>query len=130
MKNIGKYQGIPCFECTKEELYDLLREDKDDGRNIYIANGIMVKKGIVIGYYDGQRVKDDYNETPYLETISSKDKVFYSKRKSKWDEEVETETEVAETSADVSSYDELVKQNIDFSNYSKVVDQFFATLER
>ena len=38
------------------------------------------------------------------------------------------ETEAAETSADVS-YEDLVNQEINFGNYSKIVDEFFALLE-
>ena len=60
MKNIGRYQGIPCYECMKDELDDLLREGKGNDNNIYIANGVMVKKSIIIGYYDRGNGSDCY----------------------------------------------------------------------
>ena len=141
MKNIGRYQGTPCYECTRDELYDLLREGKGNDINIYIADGVMVKKGIIIGYYDGNTVKEDYKGTPYLsemiysemkskwdeeERAKQEEKVYYSKKKSKWDDE--TEAEAAEV-ATATSYESLVKQDIDFNDYSKIVDEFFALLE-
>lgn len=133
MKNIGRYQGTPCYECTKDELYDLLREGKGNDINIYIVNGVMVKKGIIIGYYDGNTVKEDYKGTPYLSEMiysemkskwdeEERAKQYYSKKKSKWDDETEAV-------ATASSYEDLVKQDIDFGNYSKIVDEFFALLE-
>ena len=125
MKNIGKYQGTSCFQCTKDELDDLLRKGKDDDKKIYIANGVMVKNGIIIGYYDGMYVKEDYSGTRYFVATAPKEEkeseVFYSKKKSKWDE---TATAVSNV-----SYEDLVKQDIDFGNYSKIVDEFFALLE-
>jgi hypothetical protein len=45
---------------------------------------------------------------------------------SKWDEKFVEDVKATETAA---SYEELVKQDINFGNYSTVVDEFFALLE-
>ena len=140
MKNIGKYQGTPCYECTRDELYDLfLKKDKNTSKNIYIVDGVMVKNGIIIGYYDGMYVKEAYDGTPYflpeknnkwdekfVEEVRAKqeERVSYSKKSN----ETKTENETAEV-AIATSYEDLVNQKIDFGNYSKIVDEFFALLE-
>ena len=50
---------------------------------------------------------------------------------SKWDEKFVEEVKAKqEGHMTVASYEELVKQDIDFGRYSTVVDQFFALLER
>lgn len=131
MKNIGKYQGVFCYECTKDELDELLREGKDSDKYIYIANGVMVRRGIVIGYYDGQHVKEVYNETPYFlpEKNSKWNEKFVEGVRAKQEERVSYSKKSNETSVDVLSYEDLVNQKIDFGNYSKIVDEFFALLE-
>ena len=49
---------------------------------------------------------------------------------SKWKEEfVEEVREVQEGQVTEATYEELVKQKIDFGMYSTVVDEFFALLE-
>ena len=68
--------------------------------NIYIINGTMVRNNRIIGHYDGRRVKE-YGGNE-----------FYFKPK-------EEERVVVSKPAD-----------IDFSVYSKVVDEFFEKLER
>lgn len=135
MKNIGKYNGIPCYECSHREYIDPYNKDLDNGKQIFIIDGVMVRNNKIIGYYDGKHVEDIYNERPYFVATATKDngdvmqfnkqkKATFTAENSKWVEEVKAETAVA-----VSSYEELVKQDINFGKYSTVVDEFFALLE-
>ena len=61
MKNIGKYNGIPCYECTHGEYVDAYKKDLDNGKQIFIINGVMVRQNVIIGIYDGKHVKDSYD---------------------------------------------------------------------
>ena len=66
MKNIGKYQGIPCYMCTEREYKDALNSGQDNGRQIFIIDETMVKRNEIIGYYDGRHVRDVYDGVPYV----------------------------------------------------------------
>ena len=112
MKNLGKYNGISCYECTNAEWKSYYDKGKDDGYQIFIIDGIMVKKNKIIGYYDGQHVKDRYDEQPYYVEVKCK--------------KAETAREVSSTTGDEGE----VMKEICFSDYSKVVDEFFALLGR
>ena len=129
MKNIGKYNSVPCYECTNVEWKDCYDRGNDNGKQIFIIDGVMVQKNKIIGYYDGQHVKDRYDEQPYYVEvkIDNQKKATFTAENSKWDEKFVEEVKATETA--VSSYEELVKQDIDFGEYSTVVDQFFALLE-
>ena len=135
MKNIGKYNGIPCYECTHKEYVDTYNKDLDNGKQIFIIDGTMVRQNVIIGKYDGQRVKDLYDGKVYycnddVMAFNKQKKVVASADNSKWDEKFVEEVKVAqEGRMTVASYEELVKQDIDFGKYSTVVDQFFALLE-
>lgn len=133
MKNIGKYMDIPCYTCTNAEWKEYYDKGRDNGKQIFIIDEIMVRNNKIIGYYDGKHVKDVYDGVPYYKN-EMKNRNEKSNQKmneepktaesSKWDEEFKaTETAVA------VSYEELVKQDIDFGRYSTVVDEFFALLE-
>lgn len=146
MKNIGKYNGIPCYECLYQEYVSTYDRGFDNGAQIFIIDGVMVKKNTIIGYYDGRVVKDVYNGETFLKNEmktqsknemkneSKNDNVMeFNKQKkasvtadnSKWNEvKAKQEGQMTEV-----SYEELVKQDIDFGKYSTVVDQFFALLE-
>lgn len=136
MKNIGKYNGIPCYTCTNVEWKDCYDRGQDDGKQIFIIDGVMVRNNKIVGYYDGTHVKDRYDEQPYYVEVKvdNGDVMAFNKQKkatvmaenSKWDKKFVEEVKVTETAA---SYEELVKQDIDFGRYSTVVDQFFALLE-
>ena len=140
MKNIGKYNGIPCYTCTNNEWYECYRNGTDNGKQIFIIDGVMVQKNKIIGHYDGQHVKDRYDEQPYYVEVKvdngdvmqfNQKKATFTAKNSKWDEKFVEEVKVAQESRmTVASYEELVKQDIDFGRYSTVVDQFFALLER
>jgi hypothetical protein len=100
----------------------------------------MVCKNKIVGHYDGQHVKDRYDEQPYYVEVkvdngdvmafNKQKKATFTAENSKWDEKFVEEVKVTETETAVAvSYEELVKQDIDFGKYSTVVDQFFALLE-
>ena len=135
MKNIGKYNGTPCYECTHKEYVDAYNKDLDTGKQIFIIDGTMVRQNVIVGKYDGQRVKDLYDGRVYYRNddvmeFNKQKKASVTADNSKWDEkfveEVKTKQEGQVT---VASYEELVKQDIDFRRYSTVVDEFFALLE-
>jgi hypothetical protein len=103
----------------------------------------MVKNNKIVGHYDGQHVKDRYDEQPYFVATATKDngdvmqfrqkKATFTSKNSKWDEEFVEEVRTAQEGRSgttvVVPYEELVKQDIDFGKYSTVVDQFFVLLE-
>lgn len=139
MKNIGKYNGVPCYTCTNNEWYECYRNGSDNGKQIFIIDGVMVQRNKIIGHYDGQHVKDRYDEQPYYVEVKidngdvmqfRQKQATFTAENSKWDKEfVEDVKAVQENRMTVASYEELVKQDIDFGRYSTVVDQFFALLE-
>ena len=140
MKNIGKYNGIPCYTCTNAEWKNYYDKNLDDGKQIFIIDGVMVQRNKIIGHYDGQHVKDRYDEQPYYVEVKvdNGDVMAFNKQKkatvtadnSKYDKKFVEEAKTAqEGRMTVASYEELVKQDIDFRRYSTVVDQFFALLE-
>lgn len=136
MKNIGKYNGIPCYTCTNVEWKDCYDRGNDNGKQIFIIDGIMVCKNKIVGHYDGTHVKDRYDEQPYYVEVkvdngdvmafNKQKKATFTAENSKWDKKFVEEVKATGT---VASYEELVKQDINFSNYSTVVDEFFALLE-
>jgi hypothetical protein len=136
MKNIGKYNGIPCYTCTNVEWKDCYDRGNDNGKQIFIIDGVMVRNNKIIGHYDGQHVKDRYDEQPYYVEVKvdtgdvmqfkQQKKATFTAENSKWDEKFVEEVKATETAV---SYEELVKQDINFGKYSTVVDQFFALLE-
>lgn len=135
MKNIGKYEGVPCYECTHKEYVNTYNSNLDNGKQIFIIDGTMVRQNVIIGKYDGQRVKDLYDGQVYYRNddvmnFNKQKKASFTADNSKYDEkfveEVKAKQEERMTAA---SYEELVKQDIDFGKYSTVVDQFFALLE-
>ena len=141
MKNIGKYNGIPCYTCTNNEWYECYRNGNDNGKQIFIIDGVMVRQNVIIGNYDGTHVKDKYDGQPYYVEVKVDNhdvmnlpkqhkKATFTAENSQWNakfvEEVKTAQEGRMT---VASYEELVNQTIDFGKYSTVVDEFFALLE-
>ena len=135
MKNIGKYNGIPCYECTHKEYVDAYNKDLDTGKQIFIIDGTMVRQNVIVGKYDGQRVKDLYDGRVYYRNddvmeFNKQKKASVTADNSKWNEKFVEEVKMKqESQMTAASYEELVKQNIDFRRYSTVVDEFFALLE-
>lgn len=132
MKNIGKYQGITCYDCKFSEYKDAYKRGNDNGRQIYIIDGTMVQKNTIIGYYDGNSVRDVYDGKVYHHFDQDVMEFKVSKtanvtaENSQWSEKV---YEVASTPGKTMTYEEVVAQEIKFSDYTKIVDEFFALLE-
>lgn len=101
MRNIGKYKGIDCFECSDKEWQVV---GKNFPEVIFVINGTMVKNGIIIGYYNGKTVEDKWDEKRYAEEMEIP-------------EEAPKETEVKSD------------EKMEWSSYSRVVDEFFANLK-
>ena len=117
MKNIGKYNGVFCYTCTNAEWKDCYNRGQDDGKQIFIIDGVMVRNNKIIGHYDGQHVKDRYDEQPYYVEIKVNNHDTCKK------------AETAD-SAEAVSYEEVVTKEICFADYSRVVDELFALLGR
>ena len=139
MKNIGKYNGVPCYECSHREYVDAYNKDLDTGKQIFIIDGMMVRQNVIIGHYDGHHVKDMYDGKVYyrnddvmaFKMPDPKKKVTFTAENSQWKPEFVDEVKVAqEGHMKTASYEELVNQVIDFGRYSTVVDEFFALLEQ
>ena len=130
MENIGKYQGIVCMRCSHNE-YEKIRSNGLDRRDyIYVIDNPggterrMVRDNIIIGYYNGHRVEDVYKGEKYFkEPKVSKNEM--KNEESKWHE-----THNRQISSSTGAYNEteLKVVDIDFSKYSKVVDEFFEAL--
>lgn len=135
MKNIGKYNSIPCYECTHKEYVNTYNSNLDNGKQIFIIDGTMVRQNVIIGKYDGQRVKDLYDGQVYYRNddvmnFNKQKKASFTADNSKYDEKFVEEVKAKqEERVTAASYEELVKQDIDFRRYSTVVDEFFALLE-
>lgn len=98
MKNIGRYEGKDCWNCTKDEWLSLSGRNRNDV--IYIIGENMVCANSIIGNYNGHRV-DRYQE-PYA--------IYHFERGKR-----------AETKP---------VGDIDFKEYTKVVDDFFKDMEK
>ena len=88
----------------------------------------MAQKNTIIGYYDGKHVNDVYDGKMYYTKMPNQKKTATvtaenSKRNEKFVEEVKTSSSTGAT------YEEVVAKEIRFSDYSKIVDDFFAKLE-
>jgi hypothetical protein len=120
MNNIGRYQGTPCYECSDREYKDALSKGHDDGAQIFIIDGTMVRRNIIIGYYDGKNVRDVYDHVPYVVMHEPGPQREMTKTAN---EPVKVSVPVGET------YEEVTSREINFADYSKVVDEFFAHLD-
>lgn len=112
MEKIGKYNGCMCYKCDIDEYDRLFYNGGMDDKSIYIIDGTMVKKSIIIGYYDGKRVEDDYEGREY----------FGSKK-------VKVEVPQEEPKTATSSTTGLEVKEINYSDYTGVVDKFFEELK-
>ena len=106
MKNIGKYHGIACYECSDKEYKEVYRNNEDNGRQIFIIDGVMVKNNVIIGHYNGSFVTDVYDGVPYI--VEKKATVPQK-----------METAVTEPTGIT---------DIVYSDYTTAVDNFFKTL--
>ena len=123
MKNIGRYNGISCYECSHSEYVNAYENNLDDGKQIFIIDGTMVQKNTIVGYYDGKHVNDVYDGKMYYTKMPSQKKTATVTADKKFVEEVKTSSPTGAT------YEEVVAKEIRFSDYSKIVDDFFTKLE-
>ena len=107
MKYIGKYKGCDCYTCSDKEY----NESTIRPSIIYIIDGTMIRNGLIIGHYDGNAVRDVYDCVPYKVRHEPGPQVKISEGRKKDDEECALEL-----------------PQIDFKDYSKVVDEFFKNL--
>ena len=106
MKNIGIFKGYNCYICSDKEYKEsTIRPDA-----IYIIEGTMVRNGLIVGHYDGVSVREVYDCVPYKVRHEPGPQVKISEG-NKNDAERAVET-----------------PQIDFKDYSKVVDEFFKSL--
>ena len=145
MKNIGKYRGVDCFECSNSEWQTV---GKNFPEVIFIINGVMVKNGVIIGHYDGKTVKDNWDGIKYSTRVLSdyqtevaigraREKLKETKKVPEFfeDEKKETKAKAYEpvNYATFGGKPEETFENfdgkIDWAVYSSVVDEFFATLK-
>ena len=110
MERIGKYNGIDCYVCTDTEYKNKLK-DCDDGQYIYIIDGTMVRRNRIIGHYDGRNVRDRYDGVPYV--VECKPGPQKEMKPIKVSDAVGVES-----------------KDINFADYSKIVDEFFANLDK
>ena len=101
MKRIGKYQNKICYELTKEEFFNGKCYENDRDIFILYEDGLMILNNRAFARYDGHSV-DEFRD-PYDYYVPNKVR--------------------AQTEAQVSS------AFVDFSEYSKCVDDFFANLK-
>lgn len=105
MKYIGIYKGYDCYICSDKEYNEYtIRPDA-----IYIIEGTMVKSGIIIGHYNGNIVREVYDCVPYKVRHEPGPQVKINEGNKKDEAAVEL-------------------PQIDFKDYSKVVDEFFKNL--
>ena len=109
MKRIGTYNNYQCYECSANEYYKCRLDNEIDNNTIYIIDGTMVKDNIVIGYYNGKSVRDDYDGREYMPKVE----------KPKAAEKPQTAT---------SSTTGVEIKEINYSDYTGVVDKFFEEL--
>ena len=123
MKNIGRYNGISCYECSHSEYVNAYENNLDDGKQIFIIDGTMVQKNTIVGYYDGKHVNDVYDGKMYYAKMPNQKKTATVTADKKFVEKVKASSSTGAT------YEEVVAKEIRFSDYSKIVDDFFAKLE-
>ena len=118
MKNIGKYNGIPCYDCSDKEYVNVVNSGQDMGAQIFIIDGTMVRNNVIVGYYDGKHVRDVYDGVPYKVKYMPGPQVDMDREPV---EEVHTAVSVATGMPEI--------KDIVYSDYTKIVDDFFTNLK-
>ena len=140
MKNIGNYRGVDCFECSNKEWEAI---GKNFPEIIFVINGVMVKNGVIIGHYDGNKVKDCWDGKKYDARASNdyqmelaigraKEKLKETKRVPEFFEDEKKEVRTYECSTVGETFKETevnFDTKMDWASYSSVVDEFFANLK-
>ena len=134
MNVIGTFRGMKCYACSLPVYRDIYKNDMDVGDRIFIIGGTMVRKNKVIGYYDGSYVKEVYDGESYLKEEAIKKSAY----KAGGNAAVDQVNTKVNTMSPKKPEPEVAKEpetaitikEIRFTDYSKVVDEFFALLEK
>lgn len=143
---LGTYDGINCYEITQKEFVDNKLYEFKDGL-IYIIkddHGVMVRNNRIIGYYNGRTVEKVNQENVYMlmmppskkaeversvENATKTSNAFLKMFEEKVEEKPKPKKKRKATPQVKSmTYEEVVAHEIVFSDYSKVVDEFFRNL--
>ena len=103
---LGRYSSM---NEAKEAINTFTKEPEQ----IFIIDGVMVCNNKIVGHYNGSFVTDRYDEQPYYVEVKADNHDVMNMRKN----------------AEAAVSEEVVTKEICFSDYSRVVDEFFALLE-
>lgn len=122
-KCIGTYKGIKCYRVSKDDLIKKLHifHTYDEDVIYIVEDGRMVYQKEIIGYYDGERVEE------YVVPYAWKDNT-----ESKKEMKEKTNTESGKEMKNNFNISEAIGMEINeikFSDYSTIVDDFFRNLE-
>ena len=123
MNFVGQYRGMKCYVCSFGVYKDIYNKGMDVGDAIFIIGNTMVQNNKIIGYYDGKVIKEVYDRVPYL-----KEEVEYTVDNMPAKKPEPEVAKVPETA--VTTEPKMEIKEIHFTDYSKVVDEFFALLEK
>jgi hypothetical protein len=128
MNFIGRYNGLKCYACSHSIYKDAYKAGMDNGNAIFIINNVMVKENKIIGYYDGKVVREVYHGETYLKEESA-----YKSGGNAAVDKANTKVNAMspkKPEPEVAKEPETAIKEICFADYSKVVDEFFALLEK
>ena len=117
MKRIGTYNNYQCYECDIDEYKKYHNDGSLVRGNIYIIDGVMVKDNIIVGYYNGKSVRDDYDGREYMPKV----------KKPEAAENLVEALYKAQTATSSTTGIEI--KEINYSDYTGVVDEFFEKLK-
>lgn len=121
---IGDYRGIRCYKINEEDLILKLKYNEYSKDIIYILeDGRMIYKEEVFGHYDGKRVEEYEGDKVYT---------YYWKEEGRKRPDTEMKKEAGTETANGINISEAVGMKVNeikFSDYSTVVDDFFRNLK-
>ena len=126
MNYIGTFKNAKCFKGNFSAYRDLFNRGLASPNFIYIIQddkGTMVWNNTIIGYYNGETVREVYDKVPYLRKLDGNAAVDNANNKV-------SATPVKKPEPEVAKEPETAVKEICFADYSKVVDEFFALLEK
>jgi hypothetical protein len=126
MNYIGTFKNAKCFKGSFSAYRDLFNRGLVSPNFIYIIQddrGTMVWNNTIIGYYNGETVREVFDKVPYLRKLDGNAAVDQANNKVKTMPVKKPEPQVAKEP-------ETAIKEICFADYSKVVDEFFALLEK
>lgn len=126
MDYIGTFKNAKCFKGSFSTYRDLFNRGLASPNFIYVIQddrGTMVWNNTIIGYYNGDTVREVFDKVPYLKKLDGNAAVDQVNDKVKTMPPKKPKPEVAKEP-------ETAAKEIRFTDYSKVVDEFFALLEK